>query len=270
METDHPPRAKRSLGQNFLVDPAYRGKIVDALGPVAGEEVLEIGPGQGALTHLIADTGARLTAVEVDDRLASQLERDGGRDFRVVHGDAMQIPLPDLFEDWPEVRVIGNIPYNITSPLIFRLLESPRPKEIVVTVQAEVASRIVADPGTKAYGALSVGVRAVATAKRLFGVPPTVFRPVPKVHSAVLRITPVRPAVVSGELGVELRRLTRAAFGWRRKQLGTVLRKHPDYELSPELLDDVLAQIGRPQTVRPERLSPEEFTHLAGILLRLR
>ncbi|MGI9627691.1 MAG: 16S rRNA (adenine(1518)-N(6)/adenine(1519)-N(6))-dimethyltransferase RsmA [Longimicrobiales bacterium] len=270
MGADPPPRAKRSLGQNFLVDHAYRRKIVDALGPVEGEEILEIGPGQGALTHLIAETGARLTAVELDDALAAGLEKAEAPNLRIVRGDALKVPLAGLFDDWSQVRVIGNIPYNITSPLIFRLLEAPRPREIVIMVQAEVAARIVADAGTKAYGALSVGVRAVAHAERLFRVPPTVFRPVPKVESAVLRITPDRPAEVTGALAGELRCLTRATFGWRRKQLGTVLRKHPDYGLAPEALEQVLAQVGRPHHVRPERLEPEEFIKLAAILLPLR
>ena len=265
-----PYRPKRSLGQNFLVDPNVQRRIVESLGASGDDEVLEIGPGRGALTAHLLESGVRLTAVELDDALAEGLREQETDRFRVVHGDVLAVDLESLFDDWSETRVLGNIPYNITSPIIFRLLEPPRPRDIVLLVQAEVADRLVAPPGTKTYGALSVGVRAVAEVSRLFAVPRTVFRPVPGVDSALVRITPHRPPRVADELLPELRRLTRATFGWRRKQLGGTLSKHPDYGHPRDAVEGLLARMGLVPSVRPERLSPEEFVALAEALASFR
>ena len=263
-------RSKRSLGQNFLVDPNVQRRIVDALGAGPGDEVLEIGPGRGALTSHLVEGGVRLTAVELDDDLYERLREQETERFHVVHGDVLTVDLASLFDDWAETRVIGNIPYNITSPILFRLLEAPRPKDIVLLVQAEVAERLTAPPGRKAYGALTVGVRAVAEVSRLFTVSRTVFRPVPGVDSALVRVTPHSPPGVADELLPELRRLTRAAFGWRRKQLGTTLSKHPDYGLPRDTVEALLTPLGLAPSLRPERLAPGEFVALAEALAPLR
>ena len=204
--------------------------------------------------------------VELDDHLASVLEgRYGGRDdVEVVHGDVLDVPLRDPFDAWDRVRVVGNIPYNITSPIIFRLLQAPRPAEVVLMVQDEVADRIVADVGTKAYGALSVGVRAVATAEKLFRVGRGAFRPVPGVDSAVIRLRPSARDEPFDE--ARLRRLVRAAFQWRRKQLRKILRDHPDLRMAPEEATRALDSVGLDPAVRPERLSPETFVALSAAL----
>lgn len=265
-----PHRPKRSLGQNFLVDRNVQRRIVEALGAGVDDEVLEIGPGRGALTAHLVERGVRLTAVELDDTLAERLKEQETDRFHVLHGDVLAVDLESLFDVWSETWVLGNIPYNITSPILFRLLEPPRPREIVLLVQAEVADRLVAPPGTKTYGALSVGVRAVAEVSRLFAVSRTVFRPVPGVDSALVRITPHRPPSVADELLPELRRLTRATFGWRRKQLGTTLSKHPDYQIPRDRLEELLDPLRLVPSVRPERLSPEQFVALAETLASLR
>ena len=274
-------RAKKSLGQNFLVDPNLQRKIVEAVDPARDDTVIEVGPGQGALTDRLADAAGRLVAVELDDRLAETLAaRFAGADHvRIVHADILEWePGPAL--DAPTVKVVGNIPYNITSPLLFRLLEwRPAPERIVVMVQREVADRILADPGEKAYGALTVGIRAVADVERLFHVGRGSFRPVPNVDSTVIGVRP-RPGTGGGavagsgadaEPGVErpadtLRSLTRAAFGLRRKQLQKILRIAPGYGLPAGEAEAVLEELGIAPTARPETLEPETFVALAAAL----
>ncbi|HUP52683.1 MAG TPA: 16S rRNA (adenine(1518)-N(6)/adenine(1519)-N(6))-dimethyltransferase RsmA [Longimicrobiales bacterium] len=260
--------AKRSLGQNFLVDEKLQRKIVGALGAPPSAEVLEIGPGRGALTRHLAGAVRRLLLVELDDDLAHDLaERYAGRtDVAVVHADVLDVDLAGLSEDPAELLVVGNIPYNITTPIVFRLLERPRPRQIVLMVQDDVANRIVGPVGTKAYGALSVGVRTVAEVERLFKVGRGAFRPVPGVDSAVIRIRPFRPERLSLEHEQALRRLVRAAFQWRRKQLRKILRDHPDLAYPREVAEAAATAAAIDLDERPERVTPEQFVTLATAL----
>lgn len=227
--------------------------------------MLEIGPGHGALTGHLVDLVKRLILVELDDDLAASLqERYGAReDVFVIHGDVLQVDWSDSVEDAGGLRVIGNIPYNITTPIIFRLLERPRPRDIVLMVQEEVADRIVAPVGTKAYGAPSVGIRSIATAERLFKVRRGAFRPVPGVDSAIIRITPTVPELLTEADEARLRTLVRAAFQWRRKQLGKTLRDHPELLVGPERAEAAFASANVRPADRPEQLSPEQFIELA-------
>lgn len=263
-------RAKRSLGQNFLVDANLQRKIVDAVGSRETDEVLEIGPGKGALTRHLVDRVGRLVLVELDDDLAGRLaDRYGDREgVKVVHGDVLEVDLAAHLDDPAEALVVGNIPYNITTPIIFRLLERPRPRSIVLMVQDEVADRVVAPVGSKAYGALSVGVRSVASVDRLFKVSRGAFRPVPGVDSAVIRITPLRPETMDEDEEVSLRRLVRAAFQWRRKQLQKILRDHPDLGIGSEGVERAVAAAGVQATDRPERVEPEGFVEMARELFQ--
>lgn len=261
-------RAKRSLGQNFLVDPNLQRKIVAAVGAGPDDEVLEVGPGQGALTrHLVGAVG-HLWLVELDDDLAAALEaRYGDRDdVTVVHADVLEVDRAALVRDPAALRVVGNIPYNITTPILFGLLERPRPRDIVLMVQAEVADRIVADAGTGAYGALAVGVQSVARAERLFSVGRKAFRPVPRVDSAVVRVTPLDPPPLRLEEEERVRTVVRAAFQWRRKQMGKILRDHPDLGVSSDTAADAAAAVGFDLRDRPETLSPGAFVRLAAAL----
>ena len=265
-------RAKKSLGQNFLVDPNYQRRIVAALEAESSDTVLEIGPGTGALTHHLAGTVAQLVAIEKDHGLAAALQSryDGRADVRIVEGDALTADIGALVAQPPAMRVIGNIPYNITSPLLFRLLErAHRPKRVLVMVQKEVADRIVAPPGERQYGALSVGIRTVADAQRLFVVPRGAFRPAPNVDSAVLRIDPFAPPRLSEAEERDVRALTRVAFGWRRKQLQRILRDAPGYGVPQGTLARLEHAIGMPLEARPEALSPEHFVTLARALRAL-
>ena len=261
-------RAKKSLGQNFLVDANFQRKIVHALDVGPDDEVVEIGSGRGALTRHLIGKPKKLVLVELDDQLAASLvEQWGAReDTVVVHGDALEIELASLVEHPERLKVVGNIPYNITSPLIFHLLARPRPAEILVMVQREVAERILADPGTAEYGALAVGVRSVADVEKVLNVPRRAFRPVPGVDSTVIRIRPHAPARLTPEEEADLRIVVRAAFQWRRKQLQKILRDHPDLAVQREDLDPLAVAIGAELSVRPEVLSSEAFVALSRAL----
>src|SRR5688572_8819477 len=263
-----PVRAKKSLGQNFLVDPNYQRKIIEALHLEAGDTVIEIGPGTGALTDHIVGRVAHFTAIELDDQLAAALQRKyGGReDFTLIHQDVMEVDLGDV----ANTKVVGNIPYNITSPLIFRLLEREiRPRELVLMVQKEVADRIVSPAGASDYGALTVGIQSVADAERLFVVPRGAFRPAPNVDSAVVRIVPHRPPALSASEELDLRSLTRAAFSWRRKQLQNTLRNAAGFGLSPEDVQRIEERTGLRMTDRPEQVTPARFIELSRELRAL-
>jgi 16S rRNA (adenine1518-N6/adenine1519-N6)-dimethyltransferase len=258
-------RPKRSLGQNFLIDKNLQKKIVAALGAGPDDEVVEIGPGTGALTAHLAGTVRRLTLVELDDSLFQRLREThaGSANVRVVHADVLDVPLSELAADPERALVVGNIPYNITTPIVFHLLERPRPASIVLLVQKEVAERLVAPPGTSAYGALAVGVRTVATVERLFDVGRGAFRPVPNVDSALVRIVPARPPSLSLDDEANLRVLTRAAFQWRRKQMQKILRDHPDLQLTREEVEDLERESGFEMSRRPETFSPDDFVKLS-------
>jgi 16S rRNA (adenine1518-N6/adenine1519-N6)-dimethyltransferase len=261
-------RPRRSLGQNFLVDGNIQRAIVDALEPGATDEVLEIGPGRGALTRHLAGRVHRLTVIEKDPVLAAQLERQlaGTTGLSMIVADALRTP-PAVAGDPERLKIIGNIPYNITSPLLFHLLDRPhRPALIVIMVQAEVADRILARPGTGEYGALSVGVRAVAHVERVMRVGRDAFRPRPGVDSAVLRITPIRPFPLTAQEEDDLRSLTRTAFAWRRKQLGHTLRAAPGYGLDEHAVEHVVAAAGAAPRDRAETLDPAAFIRLARAL----
>ncbi|MGD8277262.1 MAG: 16S rRNA (adenine(1518)-N(6)/adenine(1519)-N(6))-dimethyltransferase RsmA [Gemmatimonadota bacterium] len=265
-------RARKSLGQNFLVDPNIRRRIVHALRPASDDEVLEIGPGTGAITRLLAGNVRRLVAVELDGRLASDLDAEFHDEtgIAILNRDILDLDLADVCTDTDSLKVVGNIPYNITTPILFRLLERRwRPAVILIMVQKEVADRIVADAGTAAFGALSVGVRTVATVERLFNVRRTAFRPVPNVDSTVLRITPIRPFPLSESREADLRQLTQTAFGWRRKQLQRTLRDAPAYRLAPDQVERLQNDSGFDLRRRIETFDPEDITRLADLLRRL-
>ena len=253
------------MGQNFLVDPNLQRKIVEAVGVEPGETVLEIGPGQGALTQHLVEGVERLLLVELDRDLAADLTaryRDRPS-VEVIQDDILNLSLEKLVPDPGRLRVVGNIPYNLTTPILFHLLERPRPLEILLMVQREVADRVLAPPGGKEYGALSVGVQTVAEAERVLHVPPGAFRPRPKVDSTVLRIRPLVPPPL--EIGEEaaLRRLTRAAFQWRRKQMGKILRDHPELAMGRTGAEAFLGSLGVDFRARPETLAPETFIRLS-------
>jgi 16S rRNA (adenine1518-N6/adenine1519-N6)-dimethyltransferase len=238
------------------------------------DTVIEIGPGQGALTRHLAGTVARLLLIELDRDLAPALALEFADipSVTVVQADVLDTDLRQLVGgDMSSVKVVGNIPYNITTPIIFRLLERDlRPERIVLMIQREVADRILAGPGEADYGALSVGVRSVARVERLFHVGRRSFRPVPRVDSTVIRIVPFAPPPLTAHEEEDLRELTRTAFSWRRKQLQKTLRSAPEYALDPHAVETVQHHTGIRLDQRPEQLGPDELVTLARALRDVR
>jgi 16S rRNA (adenine1518-N6/adenine1519-N6)-dimethyltransferase len=220
MIAGHAPR--RRFGQNFLVDPHYVAKIVDAIAPRPGDNLVEIGPGMAALTAPLIERAGHLTAIEIDRDLAARLAERFGAERLALHvGDALAFDFAALGTD---LRVVGNLPYNISSPLLFHLAAfDARLRDIHVMLQREVVARMTAAPGTPDYGRLTVMLQARFAVTRLFTVPPGAFRPVPEVESAVARLVPLgaaKPAIADPE---RFARLVAAAFGQRRKTLRNAL-----------------------------------------------
>lgn len=249
---------KKSLGQHFLSDPRILARIADALEAQPNETVLEIGPGPGGLTAALASRTSRLIGIEKDrDLLASLRARFPA--VAIAEGDALELDWHALVGPGP-FSVIGNIPYNITSPLIDQALIPPRPRRVVFLVQREVADRLAARPGVPAYGALTVGVQSVARVERLFGIPAGAFRPPPKVDSAVVRLTPLADPLITDEEVRPFRRFVVGLFALRRKQLGRALRQLLSLDL--ERARQVAAAAGLPETIRMETVDPAGFVTL--------
>ncbi len=256
------PRAKRRLGQHFLDDPSILRRIADATGASEGDTVLEIGPGPGGLTAELVGRGSRVIAIERDTDLLAELAVRAPA-ATVVQGDALELDWHDVAGRPDPARwiIAGNIPYNITSPLIDRALAGPMPARIVFLMQREVADRLAAAPGSRTYGALSVGVQAVARVERLFAVARGAFRPAPKVDSAVVRMTPRPDPIVPMDQLPDFRRFVVQLFGLRRKQLSGALRQVT--KCSPQAVRGLLEQQGIAPERRAETLSPQAFWQLA-------
>ena len=254
------PPVRKSLGQHFLSDPRILARIVDALGPSGDETVVEIGPGRGALTEQLLERAGRVIAIEIDRMLAARLrERHAGNPrLDVVERDVLETNLGVLAGD--EFALVGNVPYYLPTPILFHARHPPRPTRAVYLVQKEVADRLSASPGTKAYGALTVNVSALASAETLFRVPPGAFSPPPSVDSAVVRITPRGTPVVAPHEEEGFRVLVQQAFGMRRKQMRRVVRAL--FSLSAARAEELLAAAGIEAEVRPETLTAEQFARL--------
>jgi len=269
-------RAKKSLGQNFLSDPSVARRIVDSVSPLPTDLVVEIGPGTGALTRLLVARGGSVVAVEIDPRLAEGLRRSlKAENLSIVTADALNVDWEELVKgsklksgrsdevQTARVRVVANLPYYISTPIIERLLSTgKRLFDMTLMLQKEVADRITTGPGSKEYGYLSVMVQYHCTTSKLFEVPPSAFTPAPKVRSAVIRLTVrERPAV---EVADEVRffALVRAAFAQRRKTILNNLKGAPKtLEFTQPLEAALEASSVSPQR-RAETLSLAEFAAL--------
>lgn len=256
------PLARKRFGQHFLRDTRVLDDIVRALGSIESRVVVEIGPGRGALTDRLVRHAASLKAIEIDRDLVALLRARyaGMRHVEIIEGDVLDMSLGDIAGN--DYVLAGNVPYYITTPIIFKALERPRPAVAVYLVQREVADRLSAPPGDKQYGALSVNVQAVARVERIRTVPPSAFVPPPKVDSAVVRVVPRDDPVVAPELEDKYRRFVQAAFGLRRKQLVRILRSVAS--LSAERALEVIESCGLQPSVRPETLTAEEFARLVA------
>jgi 16S rRNA (adenine1518-N6/adenine1519-N6)-dimethyltransferase len=252
-----PPPVRKSLGQHFLSDRRILERIADALDLHGTETVIEIGPGRGGLTDILALRAGRLVAVEIDRALAALLRQRfaDARTVTIVEADVLGVNLGDLAGG--PFRLVGNVPYYITTPILFHALEQPRPERAVYLVQREVADRIVAAPGSKEYGALSVNVQSVAAPTVLFRVAPGSFQPPPKVESAVVRITPRPDPVIAPSEEGAFRRFVLDVFSMRRKQLQRILRTL--WSAPAEDVDTAITSCGIDPSARPETLSVEQF-----------
>jgi 16S rRNA (adenine1518-N6/adenine1519-N6)-dimethyltransferase len=224
------PRAKKSLGQNFLVDESYARRIVGAVGPRAGETVVEIGPGRGALTERLVEAAGRVVAVEFDRELARLLrERFAGREsFSLIEADALEVDFCEAVAPAPSARVVANLPYNVSTAILQRLLRQRRClTELVLMLQREVVERVTAPPGSTERGYLSVLAEAYCEAEALFDVPPGAFRPVPKVWSTVARLRVRAGDSTAGADEELLWRVVGAGFAQRRKTIFNNLRSAP-------------------------------------------
>lgn len=262
-ERGHPPVLKK-YGQHFLSDRKILGGIIDALGPSAADTVVEVGAGRGSLTDILVERSGRVIAIEIDRALAEKLgERYRGRsDVSVVQGDILETDLHAVAG--PDFLLIGNVPYYITTPIVFKALDPPIPRRSVFLVQREVAERMAATADTDAYGALSVNVAVVADVENVMSVPAGAFQPPPKVESAVVRLTPRANPLVDVKSLPAFRAFVQAAFGLRRKQMVRVIRTVKG--ISAEEAGRLLERAGIDPAARPEVLSPDDFARLFGLV----
>ncbi|MBO4862805.1 MAG: 16S rRNA (adenine(1518)-N(6)/adenine(1519)-N(6))-dimethyltransferase RsmA [Eubacterium sp.] len=259
---------RKNYGQNFLIDSHVIDKIVAAAEIDDTTEVLEIGPGIGTLTQYLAESAKSVTAVEIDDKLIPILEKTlaGYDNVRIVHGDILKQDINALFEG-RRFKIVANLPYYITTPIIMSLLEDRVPADsITVMIQKEVAERMQASPGTKDYGALSLAVQYYCEPYLAANVPPNCFMPRPNVGSAVIRLA-IRdnpPVEVKDEK--LMFKLIRAAFNQRRKTLANAIKNFEGLSYSREEVETALTEIGLDVRVRGEALSLEEFAALSNKL----
>ena len=267
------PRPRKRFGQHFL-EPAWVSKLIDAVAPGSDDTFLEIGPGRGALTGTLASMVARLVCVEIDRDLAASLTATLSPRVEVVEADFLDVDVGALLRHADRrhgvlpARVIGNLPYNISSPILFKLLESADDGRLLsdatLMLQKEVADRITAAPGSKAYGTLAVQVGRLADVATLFTLPPGAFRPAPRVTSAVVRLR-FRPSSVDAGDAATFSRIVRGVFLHRRK---TMLNALDSVAASVGLpASEMLARSGVDPRKRPEELTVAEFARLSRAVL---
>jgi 16S rRNA (adenine1518-N6/adenine1519-N6)-dimethyltransferase len=261
LDERHLPPIRKSLGQHFLSDRRILERIAEAVGGTGRETVVEVGPGRGALTEHLLPRAHHLVAIEYDRALAARLRERYASEpkVRIVEADVLDTPLADV-AGTPDFLLVGNVPYYITTPILFHALQPPRARRAVFLLQKEVADRLVASPGSSSYGALSVNVQAIGHVSRLFRVPAGAFHPPPRVESAVVRVEPRDDPVVEPDEETRFRVLVQGAFGLRRKQMRRVVRSL--YGLNPESADAFLAASSIDPNARPETLSPGDFARL--------
>ncbi len=254
-------KARKRFGQNFLHDPGVITRIVQAIDPSPEDHLVEIGPGQGAITGLLLPRVKRLDAVELDRDLVRLLEEKYARwkNFNLHSADALKFDFCGLAREDRELRVVGNLPYNISTPLLFHLLENSRClRDMHFMLQKEVVERMVAGPGGKTYGRLSVMLQIRCQVRMLFPIGPGAFQPPPKVDSAFVRVTPYEKALFDiGDMGA-FGKLVTQAFSQRRKTLRNTLKGL----VGPDTITDC----GIDPSLRAEQLSLEDFACLANAL----
>lgn len=253
-------RARKRFGQNFLVDDRIINAIVRAVGPQESDNLVEIGPGQGAITGELLHACPKLNVIELDRDLVPVLLAQYAkyRDFKIHQNDALKFDFNQLCgPDKSPLRVVGNLPYNISTPLIFHLLSHQHIiRDMHFMLQKEVVERLVAGPGDKNYGRLSIMVQYHCQAENLFEVPPESFRPAPKVDSAIVRLTPHKERPFVAKCPKKLESLVRTAFSQRRKTLRNALKT-----LLPDINQDTMSI---DLSKRAENISLEEYVNLSN------
>lgn len=265
---------KKSLGQNFLTEPNILRKIVETAAITEETNVVEVGPGIGALTEQLAQNAAQVLAFEIDDRLIPVLKDTLSpyENVTVVHSDVLKADLvettKEVFKQELPIKVVANLPYYITTPIMMHFLESDlEVEEMVVMMQKEVADRISAKPGTKAYGSLSIAVQYFMEASIAFIVPKTVFIPQPNVDSAIIKLTKREKPAVSVVNEKEFFKLTKASFQLRRKTLwNNLIHFYGKDDQTKAWLTESLAEAEIIPSRRGETLSLEEFARLSNAL----
>jgi 16S rRNA (adenine1518-N6/adenine1519-N6)-dimethyltransferase len=262
--------AKKSFGQNFLVDDNYIDKIIAALSPQSGENVVEIGPGRGALTEKLLETGAVVTAIELERDMLAFLSgkfKDAAN-FNLVEGDALKVDFADLIKTentHSKIKLVANLPYYISTAILQKLIEKRAAfSEMILMFQLEVVERVTARPGNKERGFLTVFVEAFLESDKLFEVPPSAFRPEPKVRSAVVRLVPKEETAIGDEK--LFRELISAGFAQKRKTILNNLKNAP-----PELrarfdAEELLRKAGIESLRRAETLTLNEWIQIVHAL----
>lgn len=263
---------QKKFGQNFLIDARVLEKIIDAAGITRDDLVLEIGPGIGTMTQYLAEHARQVVAVEIDSNLIPILG-ETLKDYEnvlLINDDILKVDIKKLAEEYNEgrpIKVVANLPYYITTPIIMGLFESDVPIDnITVMVQKEVADRMQVGPGTKDYGALSLAVQYYAKPYIVANVPPNCFIPRPNVGSAVIRLTRHQEPPVQVTDAKLMFRLIRASFNQRRKTLQNGLNNSPEIAYSKERIIAAIESLGLSPTIRGEALTLEQFAQLANFL----
>ena len=263
---------QKKYGQNFLIDAHVLDKIIDAAEIGPDDFVLEIGPGIGTLTQYLAESAREVTAVEIDSHLIPILEEtlQNYDNVTVLNEDILKVDIAELARQKNKgkpIKVVANLPYYITTPIIMGLFESHVPIDnITVMVQKEVAERMQVGPGTKDYGALSLAVQYYAKPYLAANVPPNCFMPRPKVGSAVIRLTKYQEPPVQVKDERLMFRLIRASFNQRRKTLQNSLSNSPELNITKAQTAEALEKMGLPAAVRGEKLTLEQFARLSDLL----
>ena len=265
---------QKKFGQNFLIDTHVLEKIIEAAGITKDDFVLEIGPGIGTMTQYLCENAREVVAVEIDQNLIPILGETLAPydNVTVINEDILKVDIVRLAKEkngGRPIKVVANLPYYITTPIIMGLFESYVPIDsITIMVQKEVADRMQVGPGTKDYGALSLAVQYYAKPGIIANVPPNCFMPRPNVGSAVIRLTRHETVPVAVEDEKLMFKLIRASFNQRRKTLANGLNNSPEIRLSKEIIQESIAGLGVPLTIRGEALTLEQFAELSNIIGR--
>ena len=263
---------QKKFGQNFLIDSHVINKIISAADITKDDCVLEIGPGIGTMTQYLAESAGQVVAVEIDKNLLPILDETLAEydNVTVINDDILKVDINKIVEErnvGRPIKVVANLPYYITTPIIMGLFESHVPIDsITVMVQKEVADRMQVGPGTKDYGALSLAVQFYAKPEIVANVPPNCFMPRPNVGSAVIRLTRHEEVPVQVDDEKLMFSIIRASFNQRRKTLANGLSNAPQVHLSKEEIQQCIAELGEPLTIRGEALTLEQFATLSNII----